>query len=673
MTDTDSTHKNKKLLKFYKNLAAIAAVFTAIVGIILIINFLQLQASDPLESESLKSLMLRLEENPQDQQLKEEIRALDLIVRKAFFTKQWQIRVGSYLLLFGLIVLLIAYRQASQIQQKITDIPEGSEPSVVPVQRKTQNRMIIGGSAFFLLALLSSFLSYNEISADYGEVAGISKQQEITDKKMAEQQTAISEPREQKTKTDVKDPDETEQDNMIKTNTDQSARQDTLAEKTMNEGDIAATPQSQAETKAYQEADVADQETEITKSVETKEEKPSETGNMVSTSFVPAKIPGAVNQFPNLRGAGANGISFHNNIPTEWDGASGKNIAWKTEIPLPGYSSPIVWGNKVFLSGGNKSKREVYCFDAHSGQILWTGTAENIEGSPKTPPKVTDDTGYSAPTLATDGKYVIAIFATGDIICYDFSGQKIWAKNIGVPKNHYGHSSSLIIYGESVIVQFDDRNSGNLYAFSVKDGSQKWHTKRDVKISWSSPVIVNTGNRDELLTSSDPYVISYDPSTGKEFWKYDCMSGEVGPSPAFGSGLVFAANEYATLAAIKPGENPELVWEDYEYLPEVSSPLVVNGLLFIATSYGVLVCYDAKDGEKYWEHEFDNGFYASPVFADGNIFLIDMSGVMHIFKPEKKYKQKSKPALGEKAVCTPAFKNGEIYLRGKKHLFCIRK
>jgi len=149
------------------------------------------------------------------------------------------------------------------------------------------------------------------------------------------------------------------------------------------------------------------------------------------------------------------------------------------------------------------------------------------------------------------------------------------------------------------------------------------------------------------------------------------MMGEVGPSPAFGEGLVFAANEYARLVAIKPGTPPTVVWEDDEYLPEVASPVVSRGLLFIATSYGVLVCYDANSGEKYWEEEFNHGFYSSPMVADGKLYAMDMGGNMHIYRVNKEKNKLGTPALGETIVTTPAFSEGKIYLRGDDHLFCI--
>ena len=147
--------------------------------------------------------------------------------------------------------------------------------------------------------------------------------------------------------------------------------------------------------------------------------------------------------WPRFRGPGGLGISAYTNVPDAWDAASGKGIVWKTPVPLPGNNSPVVWGKRVFLSGADKHRREVYCFDADSGKLVWR---QNVPGTPQStakPPEVTDDTGYAAPTTATDGRRVFAIFANGDLAAFDVSGKPAWAKSLGIPENSYGHASSL--------------------------------------------------------------------------------------------------------------------------------------------------------------------------------------------------------------------------------------
>jgi outer membrane protein assembly factor BamB len=347
-------------------------------------------------------------------------------------------------------------------------------------------------------------------------------------------------------------------------------------------------------------------------------------------------------------------------------------MLWKVALPKPGFNSPIIWGDKLFLSGADKEVREVYCLDKNTGKILWTKRADNIQGSPATTPKVTEDTGLAAPTLTTDGTRVVAIFANGDIICFDFDGNRIWARNLGLPDNHYGHSSSLITWNGKVFVQFDTNKGGKIMALNITDGITVWETARASKISWASPVLAEFGGKKQLVLTADPIVAGYDVETGQELWKVECMMGEVGPSVTFGSGLVFAANEYARLAAIDP-VSASIKWENDEYLPEVSSLVCADGMVFIATSYGIFVCYDALTGEKQWEDDCGTSFYSSPVVADKKIYALDTKGVMHIYALNRTKTIVGTPKLGEEGFSTPAFADGQIFIRGTQHLFCFGK
>jgi outer membrane protein assembly factor BamB len=379
-----------------------------------------------------------------------------------------------------------------------------------------------------------------------------------------------------------------------------------------------------------------------------------------------------MSNFPSFRGPGGNGIAYHKNVPTEWDGASGKNIKWKVTPELHAYNSPVIWGDKLFLSGADANKKQVYCYNRNSGKLLWTADINNVAGSLASP-EVTPDTGHAAATVSTDGTFVFAIYSNGDIVALDMKGKSVWSKNLGVPDNHYGHSSSLVVFEDKLIVQYDHKKSGKVMALSTKTGDELWSTDRKVKVSWASPVVVQNGERAEVILASDPFVASYDAQTGEELWKLDCITGEVGPSVAYANGIVFALNEYASLVAIKTGANPEVLWEAYDYLSDVPSPVATDKYLFVVTSYGLVACYDALSGELYWEHEFDNGFYASPILVDEKIYLLDRAGSMHIFKADKVFESVATSKLGEKSDSTPAFADGHIYIRAGKNLYCIGK
>jgi outer membrane protein assembly factor BamB len=356
-----------------------------------------------------------------------------------------------------------------------------------------------------------------------------------------------------------------------------------------------------------------------------------------------------------------------------WNGSTGENIIWKVAYSKPGYNSPVIWGDKLFISGGDSQSRIVACYNRKTGQLLWEKEVKDIPGSPASPPRVTNDTGLAAPTMAVDGKRVYAIFATGDVVALDMEGKQVWGRNLGVPNNHYGHSSSLQVWGNKVIVQYDTNSKGRMLALKTTSGETAWDVERPVHVSWASPALIEVDGKIQVVTTSDPYVSGHDLETGAELWKVEAMMGEVAPSIAYEDGLVFATNEYARLIAVEPKAGAEYTWEDDEYLAEVASPVAYGGLLFVATSYGVLVCYDTKTGEKKWEKEFNDGFYSSPVIAEGKLYIIDVGGITHILKADDTGTILAEPELGESAYALPVFAEGMIYIRGSEHLYCIGK
>lgn len=374
--------------------------------------------------------------------------------------------------------------------------------------------------------------------------------------------------------------------------------------------------------------------------------------------------------WPGFRGAFGNAAVAQNDYPLSWDGSSGKGIVWKAKIPKEGFSSPVVWGERVFITGGDDESREIYCFDAASGKLLWQRSTKGLKGLAEKAPRVTRDTGHAAATGVCDGRYFVAIFSTGDLVCVDMDGEVVWTRGLGVPANRYGHSSSLLADGERLFVQFDHEESAAIYGLSIHSGEILWRTKRDVGPGWSSPILVQNEGRKELILTGAPWVDAYDPATGRHLWAVDCLSGEVAPSPAFAHGLVFATNEYASINAININTR-EIVWRHDEELPDVSSLLVTGDCLIVPTGWGMVTCYRAQTGEVLWKNEFDAGFYASPIRMGQRIYLMDRNGVMKVFKAGSNFELLASSALGEPVVSTPAFSGGRIFIRSSKHLYCI--
>jgi len=384
--------------------------------------------------------------------------------------------------------------------------------------------------------------------------------------------------------------------------------------------------------------------------------------------------------WPRFRGSGGLGVSNHTNIPISWNGKTGEEILWRTAIPSPGHSSPVVWGNHIFLTGADKERLWVYCVDAGSGTLLWQREVKYAQGNESESHDIPEETGLAACTPATDGERVYAIFANGYICCYDFDGKQIWAKHLGPLDNMYGHASSLLVYRDLVLIQLDqgqtkDRLS-KIIALKATTGENVWSTPRQIPCSWATPIIIETEKREELITCGNPWVISYKPTTGEEFWRAKCLGGDVALSPVYADGLVFVANAMAMRAAILPGGQGDitttnLVWSADDVAADICSPLVTNGLLFLLESSGYLICYDAKTGKTVWEKDLRNEFMASPSVAGNNIYLLGEDGVMIIIKVGNEYKEISRCELGERCTASPAFQSGRIYIRSSKHLYCI--
>jgi outer membrane protein assembly factor BamB len=611
-------------VKLWRAIAIVAGGFSLIVSTLVILNYIQINRLDPVNTKVINSLVERLSQNPDDEQLRQEIREFDLLARKAYFTNQWQINTGGHLILIGVVVLIISLQLVTLANKKMPEVSKESKDRLSTMQRSARVWISIGGTGLVVTALVFAFLTKHQLNEAFTKAQSAATTSNGPSVESQLGQQPVEPPKPADSNVEVAD--------------------------TANRGLTVGAGVSNAEA--------------------SKPQAPKPAGAITQPGDYPSERQLKEN-FPGFRGFGGNGISYHRNIPTSWDGPSGKNILWKSAIPLPGYNSPVIWGDKVFVAGADANTRQVYCFDIHSGKLLWAATADNINGSPAQSPKVQGDTGHSAPTVTTDGKRVYAIFANGDVIAVDIKGNRVWAKNLGVPQNHYGYSSSLITYRGLLIVQYDQNKGGRLMALSSQTGDLAWSTNRQTKVSWASPVLVNTGKRMELILAADPSVASYDPETGKELWKIDCISGEVGPSVAYADGVVYALNEYASLSAIKIGDQPQLLWEDTEFLSDVPSPVATDKYLFVVTSYGTVACYDAKTGSRYWTKDFDNGFYSSPMLAEGKLYLLDKQGVLHIVRADKTFASIAENPIGEQMVSTPAFANGKILLRGNKMLYCI--
>lgn len=376
-----------------------------------------------------------------------------------------------------------------------------------------------------------------------------------------------------------------------------------------------------------------------------------------------------------FRGFGSLGHATGVTPPNSWSVETGKNIRWKVAVAKHGMSSPVVWQDRVFLTGADEVSRDVYCFDAASGRLIWQHAVSSLPDSPDEGglPRVLDATGYAAPTMATNGQVVVAIFATGELVGLSMDGERVWSKHLGVPDNHYGHASSLITDGELLFVQLDQKENARVFALQMQTGESVWEQKRD-GLSWASPILVTNHGRTELILTDNKSVASYDPKTGERHWRVECLSGEVASSAGFSGDFVFVASEGAFASAIDISDHsaqPDIRWQWDESLPDASSLVANKDCLLVPTAFGVVTCLARETGEVLWEHEFNRGFTSSPILVEDRVYMVDLSGTTQVFKLSKEFELLSESGVGEPVYATPAFSGNRILIRGLTHLFCI--
>lgn len=580
--------------KLYRNIAFVTTVFMLALAAMLCVSYFQMQQVSPLESEVMETLKELNDANADNELIGQQIRELDLLSRKAYFVKEGQLKMGIYLLL-GMALVLVTCLNLYYKETK--NLPEKDFDPIDDWMTKSRARKYLSWAAV-VVALIG---------------IGLVLFQQIDWKKSSNEELLAEIPNDETEK-------EPEGDSI-----------DVMADSTTLQVDSLV---------------------EETDSLE--EEMPEL--KIASKAF---------------RGNNSSGTSSARGIATSWNLSSKKNILWQSSIPKHGYNSPVITGRNVFITGADDKARELYCYDVWTGELKWTLKADGIAGSPSSMPKVNDDTGLAASTVATNGEQVAAIFATGDVICADMDGKRLWAKNIGLPDNHYGYSSSLLMVGNTLIIQYQNNSNAQVLALNAKNGNTIWSKSANDKIAWSSPIIATLGGKSALVVMGNPAITAYNLGNGSELWRVDCMSGEVGSSPAAADGVVYGASEYAKCIAID-GATGETLWEASDFLPECSSLAATKDLVFCATSYGMVCAYDAKTGEVKKEHDLTTPFYSSPMVVEGKVYLFSNSGKVYIFSASS-FDLITSFETGEKTFATPAFTDGMMIVRTDKSLYCVKK
>jgi outer membrane protein assembly factor BamB len=419
--------------------------------------------------------------------------------------------------------------------------------------------------------------------------------------------------------------------------------------------------------------------------------------------------------WPGWRGPGGTGVSSESSFPVAWDAS---NVRWKTAIPGRGHSSPIVWGDRIFLTtsiegdivpgrekkpehklGGEvfihpdmvshdrKQTMSVIGLDARNGNVLWQRTA--YEGA------VLDGrhrkSSFASATPVTDGRHVFVFFGTEGLYAYDIDGALKWKRDLGEIRTlGLGYATSPVLFGDVVIVQCDEDNGEKSFiaAFDQATGTEVWRQSRPVQSSWATPVLVDVGGRTDLIAAGTEFTIAYDPKTGRERWRTKGVESNAIPSPVYGDGIVYVTAGYPDKSVLairyasptQPGSsdaNPraEILWSRARGTAYVTSPILLDGSLYLSTDRGILTNLDAKTGEPRYEGgrvPVPASFTASMVAFGGKILQASEDGDVFVIQGGAEHKVIATNHLGEPIFASPALSNGTIYIRGEKHLYAIR-
>ena len=426
--------------------------------------------------------------------------------------------------------------------------------------------------------------------------------------------------------------------------------------------------------------------------------------SLVILSLVALSSAVEAENWPQWRGPGGQGVSSEQRVPTEWQ--PDRHIAWKVAMPA-GHSSPAIWGDRLFVTAAiegeilpgkkavehtmegkpwvhpdsvasdRKHAFKVLAVDVKTGKTLWEKTA--YEGP------VYDarhrESSFAGPTPATDGEMVFAYFGPEGLYAYTVDGKPAWKAVEAFPTLGMGTGTSPVLYRNLVIIQRDEDNGERsaIVAYDKRTGKEAWRTKRDVQISWATPVLVETASRVELVTNATEFAIAYDPATGRELWRSRGVESNAIHTPLAGHGLVIVTAGYPAkkVIALRAGDvaaDKRVAWEYAKGTGYVVSNILYGDYVYLVADNGILTCLDARSGEVKYEGgrvPVPSRFMGSPVAFGGFVALTSQDGDTFLIKAGPHHEVVRTNSVGEPVMSSPAIANGRIYIRGQKHLFAI--
>lgn len=386
-----------------------------------------------------------------------------------------------------------------------------------------------------------------------------------------------------------------------------------------------------------------------------------------------------------FRGPNGQGISTEKNLPVTWSGD--ENVTWKTSIPGHGWASPIVFQNHVFLTTSTDEgvSCRMICVDRKNGQIVWDQEVHRQKTGP-----MRKQNSYATPTPVTDGKKVYAVFYDGTVVAVDFAGDLVW-KNEDVDFfSLHGLGASPIVVNGHVVMPFDGSSREEtqigwkkpwqealILALDAQDGSVKWKGRRgESRVGHVTPILVDDGT--QLVSAGGDRVQGFDPLTGQRVWSIYSQGEGVTPSPVVGDGLIFTSSgfEAPTLRAIRLGGKGDvtethIAWEQTRGVAAMPSLLYVDPFLYSISRDNILYCLKAKTGEIVWRERLNGNHWASPVYADGRIYILSEEGTTVVLRPGTEYFEIARNELNETCFASMAVSDGQFFIRSDKHLYCI--
>ena len=387
---------------------------------------------------------------------------------------------------------------------------------------------------------------------------------------------------------------------------------------------------------------------------------------------------GAELNWPRWRGPQQDGHSAETNLPVKW---TAEDVAWKTQLSGSGQSSPVIWGERIFLTSALDQGKEriVFCVDRKSGEIVWKQTAWKGEPEP-----IHDMNSWASATCATDGEIVVAFFGRGGLHAYTVEGKPLWSRDLGKFEGPWGTAACPIIVDDMVVQNCDADADACIRAFDKQTGKDVWRTKRRNHRGWSTPIVVQLGKRREIVVNGHAGVQGYDPKTGRELWFCKSFNGRGEPTVTPARDLLCVVNGLSgDIYCVRPGGDGDVTDSHMAWHTprtggrDCPSPIVVGEIMIVSDLYGVATCYDTADGGVIWKNRLSGQISASPIAAAGLVYFVNEAGKTLVLKPGPEFQvvAENEIAAGKDEIfrASPTPCDGQIFLRSTSVLYCIGK